>query len=279
MITLHHANTRGSRAARLRIAHLCVPKTIVIHVSCLIYCRTWRWLRAHVFPHPSHLPLPSFRQSHHHKQDLWFSTCIYPAMFHGRVADQHKSHLSQVMSPNRLRSKSSRPKRSSLHTSSPEELSLTGILGQIRINIRKDLEKFHFWRYGWIWKSWCRDFSPPVTDSFRLWLSGEHCRLGSWRWRTAKMLASPLYMQSREDCESSRMPIAPRKLAAMFSSRNEEPGNQFKSSFFKNADPLNLGRSLIEGNKDHFLSQARSELMRQEHQVGALINCISELQQ
>ena len=24
-------------------------------------------------------------------------------MFHGRVADRHKSHLSQVMSPNRLR--------------------------------------------------------------------------------------------------------------------------------------------------------------------------------
>ena len=40
MITFHHANTRGSRAAKLRIAHLCVPKTIVIHVSCLIPCRT-----------------------------------------------------------------------------------------------------------------------------------------------------------------------------------------------------------------------------------------------
>ena len=40
MITFHHANTRGSRAGRLRIAHLCVPETIVIHVSCLIPCRT-----------------------------------------------------------------------------------------------------------------------------------------------------------------------------------------------------------------------------------------------
>ena len=51
----------------------------------------------------------------------------------GRVADQHESHLSQVMSPT-----SSRPKRSSLKTSSPEELSLTGILGQIRIKCSKD---------------------------------------------------------------------------------------------------------------------------------------------
>ena len=30
-----------------------------------------------------------------------------------------------------------------------------------------------------------------------------------------KMLASPLYMQSREDCESSRIPIAPEKPAAL----------------------------------------------------------------
>ena len=57
---------------------------------------------------------------------------------------------------------------------------------------------------------------------------------------------------------------------------NEEPGNHLKISIFKNADPLHLGRSLIEGNKDHFLSQARSELKRQEHQVGSLNNCISE---
>ena len=28
-------------AQQLRIAHLCVPETIVIHVSCLAPCRTW----------------------------------------------------------------------------------------------------------------------------------------------------------------------------------------------------------------------------------------------
>ena len=78
---------------------------------------------------------------------------------------------------------------------------------------------------------------------------------------------------------SSQEPRASGKPAAMFSSRNKEPGNQFKSSVFKHADPSNLGRSLLEGNKDHLLSQARSELMKQEHQVGSLNNCISELQQ
>ena len=35
----------------------------------------------------------------------------------------------------------------------------------------------------------------------------------------------------------------------------------------------------MKGNKDHLLSQARSELMKQEHQFESLNNCISELQQ
>ena len=41
----------------------------------------------------------------------------------------------------------------------------------------------------------------------------------------------------------------------------------------------NLGRSLLGGNEDRLLSQAKFERMRQEHQVGSLNNCISELQQ
>ena len=88
-----------------------------------------------------------------------------------------------------------------------------------------------------------------------------------------KMLASPLCMQNREDCESSRMPIGqgkptallqergasakrtqanlrkslmpsssqepsvPVKPAALFSFGSEEPDNQFKSSVFINDDP------------------------------------------
>ena len=61
--------------------------------------------------------------------------------------------------------------------------------------------------------------------------------------------------------------------------KRRTPGVQFKSSVFRYADPSNVVRSLLEGNKDHLLSQAKSELMRQEHQVGSLNNCISELQQ
>ena len=62
-------------------------------------------------------------------------------------------------------------------------------------------------------------------------------------------------------------------------SRSDEPGIQFESSMFKYADPSKLGISLLEGNKDHLLSEARSESMKQEHQVGSLNSCINELQQ
>ena len=48
LTTFHHANTRGSRVGRLRIAHRCVLKQLSSHVSCLIPCRTWRWPQAQV---------------------------------------------------------------------------------------------------------------------------------------------------------------------------------------------------------------------------------------
>ena len=132
-----------------------------------------------------------------------------------------------------------------------------------------------------------------------------------------KMLTSPLHVQDREDRRSFRISTAPVKLAAMiqerergvtakrtqadrreglmsnssqetrasgkpaaiFSSGIEEPGNLIKSSIFKNADPSNLWKSLLEGNENHLLSQAISDLMKQELQVESLNNCVSELQQ
>ena len=63
--------------------------------------------------------------------------------------------------------------------------------------------------------------------------------------------------------------------------RSNESRNRFESgvhSVFKFADPAHVGKSLVDGNKDHLLSQARSELLKkQEHQVGSLNSCIDEL--
>ena len=104
-----------------------------------------------------------------------------------------------------------------------------------------------------------------------------------------KMLASPLKIRGREEnSEPSRNPEVSGKPEAMviqerevnaqrtqadhsrteslMSSSSQEPivpgKPQTMFSVFKHADP-----SLLEGTKDHFLSQARSELKKQEHQV------------
>ena len=63
--------------------------------------------------------------------------------------------------------------------------------------------------------------------------------------------------------------------------RTGKPVREWRSFcfFFFNADQSNVGGSLLEGNKDHLLNQARSELVKQEHKVGSLNSCINELQQ
>ena len=62
---------------------------------------------------------------------------------------------------------------------------------------------------------------------------------------------------------------------ALFSS---EQGNLIRSSVFRNANPSNLRGSLLEGNKDHLLNQARSDLAMQDLHVKSSKNCIGELQ-
>ena len=78
---------------------------------------------------------------------------------------------------------------------------------------------------------------------------------------------------------SSQKSGASGKPATLFSSESGEPGNLIRSYVFRNANPSNLGGSLLEGNKDHLLNQARYDLMKQELHVESLNKCVSELQQ
>ena len=50
-------------------------------------------------------------------------------------------------------------------------------------------------------------------------------------------------------------------------------------SIFRLSNLANFAKSLLGGNRDHLLTQARSELMKQEHKVESLNNCVNELQQ
>ena len=74
---------------------------------------------------------------------------------------------------------------------------------------------------------------------------------------------------------SSEGQKASGKPDALFSA---EQGNLLMSSVFRNANPSNLRGSLLEGNKDHLLNQARSDLAKQELHVESLNKCIGEPQ-
>ena len=74
---------------------------------------------------------------------------------------------------------------------------------------------------------------------------------------------------------SSEVQKALGEADALFST---EQGNLIRSSVFRNANPSNLKGSLLEGNKDHLLNQARSDLAKQELHVESLNKCIGELQ-
>ena len=115
--------------------------------------------------------------------------------------------------------------------------------------------------------------------------------------REANAQRTQAYHSRRESSmtSSSRDLDAAGKLDAMFSCHNEssqntfserdrsnELGNRFEScvhSVFRLADRANVGKSLLDGNKDHLLNQARSEIVKQEHEEGSLNSCINELQQ
>ena len=110
------------------------------------------------------------------------------------------------------------------------------------------------------------------------------------------LLASPLYLQEREAnaersqvyhserenlmSSSSQDPISTGKPVALFSSKkwlNQELFSDredflqrhqqvFGSTepFFRFSNPPNVAKSLLDGNRDHLLAEARSELMKQE---------------
>ena len=66
--------------------------------------------------------------------------------------------------------------------------------------------------------------------------------------------------------------------AALFSPKRNEQRNQMWSSVFGNANLSNLNGTLLEGNKDRLLSQARSDLAQKESHVESLNKCIDDSQ-
>ena len=124
------------------------------------------------------------------------------------------------------------------------------------------------------------------------------------------LLASPLYLQEREAraarsqvyhserenlmSSSSQDPISTGKPVALFSRPNKLNQETFSDRedfslrhqqvfgnnklFFRFSNPANVAKSLLDGNRDDLLAEARSELMKQELKVDSLNTCSPELQ-
>ena len=115
--------------------------------------------------------------------------------------------------------------------------------------------------------------------------------------REASAERSQVYHSERENfmSSSSQDPTSTGKLVALFSSQNSVNQETFSvredfplrhqqvfwinEPFFRFSNPVNVAKSLLDGDRDHLLAEARSELMRQEYKVESLNACISELQQ
>ena len=113
--------------------------------------------------------------------------------------------------------------------------------------------------------------------------------------REASAERSQVYHSEREGLMSSSSQglnfIGTGERVALFShqrrlnqdafSEREQPVDVSGSneSIFRNSIPANVANSLLDGNGDHLLTQARSEVVKQEYEVESLNNRISEVQQ
>ena len=87
---------------------------------------------------------------------------------------------------------------------------------------------------------------------------------------------------------SSQDPTSTGELVAVFSRQNRLNQHTFSDRedfpsrhqpFIRFSNLANVAKSLLDGNRDHLLAEARTELMKQEYKVESLNTCISELQQ
>ena len=94
---------------------------------------------------------------------------------------------------------------------------------------------------------------------------------------------------------SSQDPKSTDKLVAVFSSKNRSNQETFSDRedfpfrhqqvfgsnepFFRFSNPANVAKSLLDGNRDHLLAEAGSELMKQEYKVASLNTCVETVRQ
>ena len=231
----NHISSREHKWLKIRIAHLCVLEIIVIHVSCLTCPCLLLLLSSHW--------LGRYVKHFWSTMNIWDPMNDHTATISDRVAVSRRQSLLQDMSTKNHRDQRHRLRSNQSWRLEPQELSSTEDPGtdpyQIqerfaRSNfpnpITEDMEEF---RKVGADVSYFQSHMHSECDSAEI-IADSNLEDGKLR----RLRASPLYLQNREDCESSRMPIATvtpaallqeRGATAVFSFGNEEPGNQFKS--------------------------------------------------
>ena len=222
---------------------------------------------------------------------------IYPRKIHGRMALPRNSTLPQVMSPKGSSSTGPCFNLSNQRFDCHDGIEEIGVkpLSYSQSLIHSTIRQRALQRH------WTR--TSKTNKYVRCWL--HHCipkyqgNLMQKVYRSEKQMHNEhkachsrretLMTSSSRDLKVSGKPDAVLSCHTelgpnTFSERNQrnEPGNRFENSVhsvFRVAEPSSAGKSLLDGHKDHLLNQARSELMKQEYQVGSLNNCINELRQ
>ena len=188
-------------------------------------------------------------------------------MVHGRVADQHKSHLLQVMSPNRFEFKDIETEAIDPEDLEPRRIELDRNLGTdpyqiqerfVRNSHTEDMDDFG--KVGadtsHLQSQMHSDYDSAESIADSDLEDGELRKMLGFTtvYATSEKTVNPL------ECQSHRGNLLH---CSHLEAKNREINSRLL--FSKTLDSSNLGRSLLEGNKDHLLSQAKSELLRQEH--------------
>ena len=208
-----------------------------------------------------------------------------------RVAETRARQLPQVMSPKSLRLSQGSKIILEIHINymvhrKNSEKKITE--PPITEEVKEFGEKSDSWRPRF---SNIRDVLLPIADAFRRFRAGSDLEDGELQ----KMLTSPLYAQKASG-KPDAMVVQEREVSAQYTqadrkgslrphssegqkalvkpnaSCSSEQRNLIRSSVFRNGNPSNLRGSLLEGNKDHLLDQARSDLAIHSSYEGALID-------
>ena len=154
----------------------------------------------------------------------------------------------------------------------------------------------------WVGRKHCARFGPRWRANAENAGFTDVCAGTTRKWRTSSSLSlwttklnDPVFQESLSFRELDAMNVLKgeanakghqtyhsqrESLMTSLSRETGEPDAMFPChDVFKFADPGSIGKSFLEGNKDHLLNQARFELVKQGHQVGSFNSCIQELRQ